>query len=136
MNYYQPLQRIDGRWDYTRTNDRYVVPIGYCREYNPFTVGLTLQSQKEVDRLNAEYGRFKDKYHTNGHAASEEACNCYREYQLDNNLIFHFVALSDAKVRRTDLHYCVAENCDEVTASTAMIRGQIGDWSLCGETPE
>lgn len=29
---------------------------------------------------------FKHKYHTNGHATLEEACECYKSYQLDHSL--------------------------------------------------
>lgn len=60
MNYYQPLQREnDKRWDFTRNG----VPVGYCR---------------------GDGGG--EKYHCDGHVTREEAIECYRQYQLDNDV--------------------------------------------------
>lgn len=55
MNYYQPSQKIDtGKWHFTRTNDGYTIPVGYCAD--------------DCD----------------GHDTPDEARAHYRDYELDN----------------------------------------------------
>lgn len=79
MNYYEPKQRTgDGRWDYTRNN----YPAGYCRKYQEFDTKLVPISEAEQE----EYRATAHKHHTDGHATSEEACDCYKEWQLDHQL--------------------------------------------------
>lgn len=88
MNYLKARQReSDKRWDYTQMNDGRVWPIGYCggwREYTPEqrkTFGMNDEYMAELETRRA-------KYHKDGHATPEEACACYKEYQLDTALSF------------------------------------------------
>lgn len=82
MNYYEPKQRqSDGRWDYTRNN----LPTGYCREFKPFDKEFV--EKYHISELDAEkHNGFSHKYHSDGHNSSDEACDCYKEYQLDHQL--------------------------------------------------
>ena len=79
MNYYTARQRTDGRWDFTCNGH----PWGYCRLYEEFKKGSVF-SDGEVERYNLRYGKFKEKYHTDGHATKEEAGECYKQYLLDH----------------------------------------------------
>lgn len=85
MNYDKPRQRDDDkRWDYTSMNDGRVMPIGYCHAWRDWTeadkkMGLHLLSSVR------DHAVYKEKYHTDGHATYEEACACYKDYQLDKN---------------------------------------------------
>jgi len=54
MQYYEALQRKDGKWDYTVTWDKHTRPTGYCAT--------------------------KCK----GHDTKEAAEECYRIYEIDN----------------------------------------------------
>jgi hypothetical protein len=54
MQYFQALQRKDGKWDYTVTWDKRTMPTGYCRTK------------------------------CSGHTTKEEAEECFRIYQIDN----------------------------------------------------
>jgi hypothetical protein len=76
MNYDEPRQReTDKRWDYTTHNKRTGTrSIGYCRGWD----------EKTGEKLRPN----KDKFHTDGHETREEALECYRQYQLDNELFF------------------------------------------------
>src|SRR5688572_23248514 len=83
MNYYAARQRLkDQRWDYT-LNDR---PYGYCREYvDPDQYPESIReymTENEVQKTRA----FQHKYHRDGHATEQEACDCYKEYMLDHHL--------------------------------------------------
>jgi len=82
MNYYQAKQRkSDNKWDYTRNNR----PTGYCCEYkeiDPKVIPITEAQQKE-------YRDTSHKHHVNGHASEEEACECYKQYLLDHQLILN-----------------------------------------------
>lgn len=135
MNYYAARQREkDKRWDFTVMNDKRIRPVGYCRPYEPLS--SSLMPQQVVEQHNSEYGRFQKKYHDDGHATAEEACNCYREYELDNHLRFGKISLDEAKSKRQALEYCEAIAghgiCGEVTASAAWIAGSISSrWNLC-----
>lgn len=126
MNYDSARQRTDGRWDYT-TNSH---PIGYC---SGWTWNETYDPKKEwaygsedhwqKSKIKAEAS--KDKYHTGGHATAEEACECYKNYQLDNHLQL------DRKSTNT-MHKCKV--CGTYTESMASV----GFWQLyhlCDEQP-
>ena len=82
MNYYEPKKRKeDDRWDYTRNNR----PTGYCKEFKEFEAEFVEDykiSEEEIDKHN----QFAYKYHTHGHDSKEEACDCYKEYQIDHEL--------------------------------------------------
>lgn len=70
--YYQPLKRVsDGRFDYTTcTGGIAAYAIGYC-------AGPGHQD-----------GGDAAKYHSDGHATGDEACDCYRGFLLDARLVF------------------------------------------------
>jgi len=82
MNYYEPKQRkSDGRWDYTRNNH----PTGYCHAFREFDKEFVENfhiSASEVEKHNS----FANKYHADGHESADEACECYKQYQLDHQL--------------------------------------------------
>lgn len=82
MNYYEPKKRqSDGKWDYTRNSQ----PAGYCHAFQEFEKEFIENfhiSDSEVEKHN----KFADKYHSDGHDTEEEACKCYKEYQLDHKL--------------------------------------------------
>lgn len=95
---YRPLQKEGtGRWDYTISSDEegWAHATGYCTGW---------KDPDETDKLLAEkYGammktrpetreklyKFKDKFHSDGHATAEEAEACHREYELDFELRFY-----------------------------------------------
>lgn len=99
--YYQALQRqSDKRWDMTVSSDDegWAHAIGYCAGWK----GDPDEAEKErlnnmfgegfSDRLAAEIEpkrQFIDKFHKDGHATSEEAHACYRQYELDCELRFY-----------------------------------------------
>src|ERR1039458_152792 len=88
MNYYAARQRKDGRWDYTNKNDDFIGSVGYCHKYRPLTDGSLkgLYPQEYLEQKEEKQGIFKHKYHMDGHATKEEACECYRKYLLDTTL--------------------------------------------------
>lgn len=90
MNYYQALQReSDKRWDYTKTNDGRTRPTGYCAGWHEWQ-DLPVWSDEENAHHRAEWEQkvvpYKAKYHSDGHAVAEEAVECYRQYELDQDL--------------------------------------------------
>lgn len=93
MNYYQARQREgDKRWDYTCMNDGRIWPIGYCVEYKEFSkdnLAFSHYTDEQLEKLNADQGQFREKYHVNGHETAEEAEDCYKEYLLDHRLKFY-----------------------------------------------
>ncbi len=118
MNYYTAKQRkLDEKWDYTVNN----MPIGYCQEYkDPDDYPDWLKKcmrQAEIDRIRS----FKDKHHTHGHTTQEEACNCYKEYMLDNYL-------SVGREDSSSQHKC--KKCNEWTQGLAGVGGY-HLWNLC-----
>jgi hypothetical protein len=76
MQHYSARQREkDLRWDYTVGSS----PVGYCLAYQDTDeMGVPMNPNRaEVMR------QFKDKHHTHGHETAEEACECYKQYLLD-----------------------------------------------------
>lgn len=111
MNYYGPRQRdVDGRWDYTRTSGDFTFADGYCMGYSRIPDSAT-----------------SPKYHTNGHASPEEACECFKEYELD-----HFLRFTDDNPKEP-LHPCHAPECKEVTSGFAIVTSCMVNWWLCKE---
>lgn len=114
--YYGPKQRItDKQWDYCASNSHACYPIGYCHNY-PYDESN--ESLKELfgglvhwEHAKAKAEPFKDKYHTNGHATEEEACQCYTDYLLDNELSFGEDTHSQKKCKV----------CDEWTTGRAYV---------------
>jgi hypothetical protein len=126
MNHLAARQRkTDKRWDYTSDNKRTgTYPIGYChalREMKP-EIGF---SQEMCDRYNTEEQKFASKYHKDGHATKEEACECYRQYELDHTLRFE-----DDNPDASTLHKC--EECGTFTSGSAHV-GAYVYWRLCAE---
>lgn len=79
MRHYQARQRnTDGRWDYTCG----YTPVGYCHEFKDPVDDNPLNLHWPQDQIDAVRNN-KHKYHTDGHATEEEACNCYKQYLLD-----------------------------------------------------
>ena len=82
MNYYEPKQRqSDGKWDYTRNSH----PAGYCHAFKELEKEF-IESYNISDLEVENHNKFADKYHSDGHDTEEEACKCYKEYQLDHQL--------------------------------------------------
>lgn len=81
MRHYSAIQRSDGKWDYTCGNRA----TGYCHDYMPMVEQLAkYMSKQQLDNFEAN----KDKYHSCGHDSKQEACNCYKQYNLDHYLTF------------------------------------------------
>jgi len=112
MNYYQPLQKEDTkRWDYCCHNKRTgTYPIGYCAGWRDFNVK---EAEKRYGTATAQWMQkekeenlhLKEKYHKGGHASSEAACECYRQYCLDTKLRLNAGTFSEAQYR------CQVEDC-------------------------
>src|SRR6185503_14244261 len=71
---------------------------------------------------------FQAKYHTEGHADAAEACECYKQYELDHELEFKTLPLEKADT----LHKCQSAGCPEYTAGIALL-GQHRHFYLCDE---
>lgn len=113
MNYLCARQRqSDGRWDYSQRNDGRIWPIGYCAGWRDFSPEEH-QRFFMTDFWYADYLSRKDQYHEDGHATSEEACECYKKYELDSSL--RFSEMSNQK------RPC--EVCQEWTQKIAMVGG-------------
>lgn len=117
MRHYAPNQRQnDGKWDYTCSRDGITHPVGYCSPYREFDTNLIHVSESQIQ----EYAATKDKHHSHGHDTEEEACECYRQYNLDHRL----------RLNRTwqgEKHECVV--CKEWTQGYAEI--DMKTWDLC-----
>ncbi|HYQ47132.1 MAG TPA: hypothetical protein VER11_34415 [Polyangiaceae bacterium] len=134
--YLRPLQRTDGRWDYTSgTGSSSPYPIGYCagwrgpasgeareRLVRQFGEGFVKQMDADTEALRAHQA----KYHTDGHATAAEAHECHCRYQLDNELELE----ARSKDSAPTLHRCAATGCGEFTASFAKM-GQFKRFWLC-----
>lgn len=123
------------RWDMTVGSDeeRWVHPIGYCGGWR----GDPDDAEKE--RLNAQFGPhfseglqreweakrpFKDKFHSDGHATSEEAAECWRQYRLDTELEF--------LESKTQQRKC--QVCDAWTLKFALLGREFSEeYVLCDE---
>jgi len=65
------------------------------------------------------------RYHKDGHATSEEACECYKQYLLDNHVTLEFGMAPDTQ------HRCQVEECENWTQKAVMVEHQTYD--LCDE---
>lgn len=119
MAYYAPLQRKDGRWDYTCTNGAGTFSLGYCSGYRELTVEdlRGAFTPEMVARENDRHRPFKDKYHDSGHATADEAMACYRTYQLDQQL--EFSPNDDGDEQRK------CQVCGTWTTGIAFFRGEM-----------
>jgi hypothetical protein len=87
MAWYTPKQKLDTkRWDFTCTNSAGTFPMGYCAGWKEWTqvdadrIHMSLASLKKEEERALP---FKHKYHSDGHETSAEACDCWRDYQFD-----------------------------------------------------
>ncbi len=125
MNHYAARQRTDGRWDYTCANPRSRThPVGYCRAYRELKPESGLFDAVQCELENARIRPFAHKYHDDGHGTADEACDCYREYLLDQRLQLH-PSSKDAEVLRK----CTV--CGVYTSGYAEL--QMSVWWLCDE---
>lgn len=143
MNFYAARELHDadgkglGKWNYTNYNDNQKATwaVGYCAGWPEYLdkpwdpVKLPWFHSAENFREHVEkISKFKEKYHSQlgtPHCSAEEACECYRQYQLDNNLVFTLVPKEDPRV--SSLQRCKV--CNEFTANQAMVNHQV--WHLC-----
>jgi hypothetical protein len=124
MAWYRPMQRKDGKWDYTCTNSAGTFPLGYCHSYRQLTPDAGGHfDQATCARENESIAPFRHKYHDGGHKTGEQAEDCYREYELDQLLQF------DAGENAKQQYRCGI--CDEWTTGSAMIAGGFRNWHLC-----
>jgi hypothetical protein len=129
VNYYAARQRLsDGRWNYTMTNDGRTQAVGYCCAYRPFgaddLLAIFCGDAGRMAQENEEHGRHAGKYHSDGHASSEEACDCYRKYLLDHQSRLHALCKDDAE----ELHRCAI--CNDWCANMGKV-GHLSHWFLC-----
>lgn len=125
MNYFDARQRKDKKWDYTCKNDGAIWPVGYCDKYHPMDKEACSKIGMPFNPAYLEKEeRFKHKHHTDGHSSKEEACECYRNYLLDQQLRF-----SEDREDPDTLHKCAV--CKTMTSGTAEIDYQ--QWNLCKE---
>lgn len=132
MNYYQALQREDGRWDYTQRRDSQIWAIGYCQgwemvqrridRYEDHEHPVMQMDEERIEKLKAH----KDKFHDNGHATKEGARACYQEYLLDFQLDL------DSSLQTAGKHTCMAEGCEEETRQMIPV-GSYFQFLLCPE---
>jgi len=130
MNYYQARELQDengkgiGKFHYTVQNDNRIWPVGYCSRYldpsdDPYW----------TEEAKAEHRNFKDKYHgPEGHDSKLDACNCYREYELDRLRFYDERTLTQ---KPSQLQLCQMPDCENYTASCASVPGRMHDWILC-----
>ena len=134
MNFYEARELRDkndkgtGVWHYTCYNDnqKATYPVGYCAKWKEPVLREDggIWGKEEAEKYTAN----KDKYHNEtGHKTSRESCECYKQYQLDNNLRFWKKNLKDADTH----HKCEIKGCDKMTASYASVG--MPRWSLCDE---
>lgn len=94
MAIYQPLQRTDGRFDYTCTNDAGTFPVGFCMSKGraPFyslpysevsdVVRNLYETEERWEAEKARHAPHLHRYHDDGHATADEAIGCYRLYEV------------------------------------------------------
>lgn len=130
--YRQALRReSDKRYDFTSsTGSSAAYAIGYCagwKEMSDYGTAAWDKNLKEsLERSIEERRPHQAKYHTDGHATEAEACACYRQYELDNELEFKTKPVEEAD----QLHRCKADGCKEFTAGIALL-GQYTHFYLC-----
>jgi len=126
---HQPLQKqSNGRWDYTVSSDEegWAHATGYCtgwRDPDETDAYFAKQGMGEVKvrpEVREKLHRFREKFHSDGHATAAEAEACYREYELDFELRFS----EDKDV----LKRCGV--CEEFTTGRASL-GQFGHYAAC-----
>lgn len=123
MNHKCARQRqADGRWDYTYNG----APWGYCREYQPLKDDGSILPAEMARRENEKMQPLVGNFHTDGHATKQEACDCYKRYQLDTSLRLQPSEPENA----TQQHKC--QVCQKWTACHASV-GAYQLFVLCPE---
>lgn len=116
MNYKMPRQRkTDMRFDYTNRNDEIVYPIGYCKGFQPLDLHPTLSGHYQGAKRERLY-EFSGKYHVSGHSTYDEACQCYKEFILDN----HF-KINEVGPGKNGTHTCDISGCGAWTTKMAEV---------------
>lgn len=100
MNHDRAMEMLDHTWNYARTNDNRTYPIGYCRG----EIGVS------------------DSYHK--HATKQEAEECYKKYELDNNLRLNAGTIGEETKRK-------CHECDEWTNVCTTVGSPWRMWYLC-----
>ena len=128
---HQPLQKQStGRWDYTVSSDDegWAHATGYCAGWrDPDETDSWLKrhygaSMKVRPEEREKLHRFRDKFHSDGHATAEEAEACHDEYELDFELRFR----EDQDVMKR----CAV--CGEFTTGRADL-GEFRRYAACKE---
>lgn len=125
-----------GRWDYTVRHDDAIHRVGYCFEAferawpeRPGVVELTVYGDGDAyQAARAKALEHATKYHADGHATAAEACACYRDFILDNEL--RFVA-DAAEGEAESLYRCQAPAGCQAYTSGGATWGSGGLVHLC-----
>ena len=121
MRHYCARQRTDGRWDYCCGS-----AVGYCRAWEPIPEDGRIIPAESARQHNEQMQPFIGKFHSDGHATEEEACECYKNYLLDTRL--HLVKEEPANA--SSQHRC--QICNAFTACHASV-GPYRMFTLCPE---
>lgn len=88
MNYQSARQMTNGKWHYTNTNGNHVRPMGYCSpittcpKCNGHSMFADPSSSLSCDNCKNK-GVIDVEVPCPGHDTEEEACEHYRQYELD-----------------------------------------------------
>lgn len=120
MIYYNARLRLDGKWDYTYKHDDAILPAGYCVPYewiDPYRTDkphLVYMSDQEKQNIRAN----REKYHDTGHDTKEEACNCYKNYLLDNRTEY---IIDPEQITEVHMYQCAV--CKKLTSGYVTVEG-------------
>lgn len=126
---HSPRQRqSDMRWDFTVSSDEegWAHATGYCVGWkDPDDSNRELKEKFGDNYLirpdeAAKMRQFQSKYHSDGHATSQEASECHDEYELDFELRFH--------ENPDEMLKCAC--CGDFTTGRATL-GQFNRYTLC-----
>ena len=149
MNYYGPLElRKDGKgtglWHYTCSNKRTgTYAVGYCSPWDncpECAKGLAPwgwvrnedgtpkldENQKPIKCGKCEgRGLVAKEDPCPGHPSKEEACDHYKQYQLDR------LKIRGPKEQQWPKEKCCVDGCEEVATMLADIPGDMHHFELC-----
>ena len=124
MQHFKAWQRIsDKRWDWGSGWQNTIHPVGYCAGFTDYAFeekernGIVYYEYKGIPwskEAKETYEKYKDKYHTDGHATADEAAQCYKQYLLDNRLMLN---------RKMSNMQKKCEICGEWTSLMAQLDG-------------
>jgi hypothetical protein len=130
MNYSAARQhQAEHTWAYC-TNG---YPVGYCHPFEEWSDEriervFGKNGRDEYESYMADMRRFAHKHHDGGHRTASEACNCYKEFLLDHNLVFR-----DDQKNANALYRCQAEGCENYSSGSGSLTGHYEHWTLCPE---